>query len=590
MMRILALFCSISFLAVAQHGINPIPIGPMHREGNRIVDSAGQTIVLRGAEIPGLNLGAPNADTLALSPTTFSTMRQRFNMNALRLPVVSSIAAGDPLYLTRAAEIVREAKQAGLVVILAEYGTGMPTPEEIGFWHTYASYFKNNPMVIFDMFNEPDAAMVPGHVSGIHSPADWQFWLHGGIATNGQPIAGMQALVDAIRSAGATQMIAVMGFNDDPEMQGFDERAYIPDANIMYEVHPFYVNDLTNDQRDAHFGFLANTFPLLAGEWGFIPGEDSANCRDLPNDPAQVEQVIEDTMAYFEAHQMSWTIATFLPGNLYVDFTDYYRTDLISSWTCSGEAQTGLGIGEPVNYYLDGIAEGDMVPVSGAAGNVMALARGSVVHMYGPGMADTTETATSIPPPLSLSGISVQITDSKGAIFLAGLRYVSPYLINLVLPPDVALGTASFVILGGSGAGLKGHGFIQDVSPGLFTGPANGRGPVVATALEPDSTLPVWQCNGFDCQTVPVPIPNDASVVIQVNAAGIRNTTSLEHVSATIGGIPVPVIYAGVQGDASQGIDEVDLRLFTQFRGLGETDLIVTVDGQVSNAVRINIQ
>src|SRR6202043_3941491 len=105
----------------------------------------------------------------------------------------------------------------------------------------------------------------------------------------------------------------------------------------------------------------------------------------------------------------------------------------------------------------------------------------------------------------------------------------------------------------GSGAGLKGHGFIQDVSPGLFTGPANGRGAAVATAVEPNTTFPVWQCTGFDCTTVPIPIPDETAIVLKVDAAGIRNATALDHVSAIIGGIPVPVLYAGVQGDASLG-------------------------------------
>jgi hypothetical protein len=101
--------CSFSF-AIAQHGINPIPIGPMHVEGNRIIDSTGQTIILRGAEIPGLNFDVLTPEIQqALSPATFTTMRQRYNMNAPRLPVSSTIWANDPQYLTRVAGIVKQA-------------------------------------------------------------------------------------------------------------------------------------------------------------------------------------------------------------------------------------------------------------------------------------------------------------------------------------------------------------------------------------------------------------------------------------------------------------------------------------------------
>ena len=84
-------------------------------------------------------------------------------------------------------------------------------------------------------------------------------------------------------------------------------------------------------------------------------------------------------------------------------------------------------------------------------------------------------------------------------------------------------------------------------------------------------------------------MPKGAAVSVSVVASGIRNRTSLSRVNATIGGISVPLLYAGISNDAL-GIDEVKLRLTSHVRGLGETDLIVTVDGEVSNAVRINIE
>ncbi len=175
-LRLLLLVPALLTRLLAQHGVNPVPVGAMHAQGNRIVDSAGQTIVLRGAEIPGLNLTnvTPAMQAIynqTLSPTTFSTMRQRFNMNALRLPIASAIAGRDPLYLSRVATIVKQANVAGLVVILAEYGpSGVPIASEIDFWHTWASYFKDNPLLVFDIFNEPASTSA--------SP-DWRSWLHG---------------------------------------------------------------------------------------------------------------------------------------------------------------------------------------------------------------------------------------------------------------------------------------------------------------------------------------------------------------------------------------------------------------------------
>ena len=56
-----------------------------------------------------------------------------------------------------------------------------------------------------------------------------------------------------------------------------------------------------------------------------------------------------------------------------------------------------------------------------------------------------------------------------------------------------------------------------------------------------------------------------------------------------IGGIRVPVLYADAQTQFA-GLDQVNVALTLDVRGIGETDLIVTVDGQPSKAVRINVQ
>jgi uncharacterized protein (TIGR03437 family) len=70
---------------------------------------------------------------------------------------------------------------------------------------------------------------------------------------------------------------------------------------------------------------------------------------------------------------------------------------------------------------------------------------------------------------------------------------------------------------------------------------------------------------------------------------GIRNRTSLGNVGVTINGIAVPAQYAGPQSQFP-GLDQVNVGLPLNLRGSGETDLILTVDGQPANTVRVNIQ
>ena len=64
---------------------------------------------------------------------------------------------------------------------------------------------------------------------------------------------------------------------------------------------------------------------------------------------------------------------------------------------------------------------------------------------------------------------------------------------------------------------------------------------------------------------------------------GIRNGTT---VTCTVGGVSVPVQYAGAQGQYP-GFDQVNIQLPATLQGKGKVDVVLTVDGHQSNAVRI---
>jgi uncharacterized protein (TIGR03437 family) len=51
----------------------------------------------------------------------------------------------------------------------------------------------------------------------------------------------------------------------------------------------------------------------------------------------------------------------------------------------------------------------------------------------------------------------------------------------------------------------------------------------------------------------------------------------------------VPVLYAGSQPSYA-GLDQVNVSLSLSLRGSGESNVVLTVDGQTSNTVTINIQ
>jgi len=69
---------------------------------------------------------------------------------------------------------------------------------------------------------------------------------------------------------------------------------------------------------------------------------------------------------------------------------------------------------------------------------------------------------------------------------------------------------------------------------------------------------------------------------------GLRERSSLDKVAAKIGGVEALVSYVGEQG--AVGLDQVNVGLPRSLAGRGEADVVLTVDGQVANTVRINIK
>ena len=103
------------------------------------------------------------------------------------------------------------------------------------------------------------------------------------------------------------------------------------------------------------------------------------------------------------------------------------------------------------------------------------------------------------------------------------------------------------------------------------------------------SNFNVFSCNGATCSAIPINLGVDTPTYLSLYGTGIRNRSALSNVSCTVGGVSVPVSYADSQLQYA-GLDQVNIALTLNLRGNGDTDIVCTVDGQQSNAVRVNIQ
>jgi uncharacterized protein (TIGR03437 family) len=224
------------------------------------------------------------------------------------------------------------------------------------------------------------------------------------------------------------------------------------------------------------------------------------------------------------------------------------------------------------------------------------LAPEAITAVFGAELASVTASASSAPLPTSLGGTSVRVRDSTGAERPASLFFVSPNQVNFLIPPETVVGTASIIITNSRSANAIGLSRIERVAPGIFTADASGRGVPTGLLLRHRNNSqtyePIARFDQAQNRWAPIPIdlnsPSD-QVYLVLFGTGMRNRIALGSVTAVIGGASVQVVYADKQG-VFAGLDQVNILLPNSLAGRGDVDLVLTVDGQAANTVRVNIK
>src|SRR5205085_2609503 len=161
-----------------------------------------------------------------------------------------------------------------------------------------------------------------------------------------------------------------------------------------------------------------------------------------------------------------------------------------------------------------------------------------------------------------------------------------------------APGAATISVVRGGAVVASGVVQITAAAPGLFTANASGQGVPAAYVFRrrangSESTEPVAQFDQAQNRFVPAPIdlgPEGDQVVLILFGTGIRGRSDLSAVTCRIGGVEVPVLYAGEQGQFV-GLDQVNVGVLPRnLAGRGEIDLVLTVDGKAANTGRVSIK
>jgi uncharacterized protein (TIGR03437 family) len=285
-------------------------------------------------------------------------------------------------------------------------------------------------------------------------------------------------------------------------------------------------------------------------------------------------------------------IRNFVPGNGDVTFS---VTANPNATPRSGSVLVA-GITVPVKQA------GRIATVSAASYGSAAAAE-SIVSAFGLGLTTQTQSATGLPLPTTLGGLTVSVRDAAGFERFAPLFFVSPNQLNFQIPASTASGTAFLTVYNVDNVPLYedplADGMLQiaAVAPALFTADASGRGLAAAVALRvradgSQSFEPVARFDSSQNRLVAVPIdlgPETDQVFLVLFGTGLRYRTAIEAVAARIGGVDAPVVFAGAQGQLA-GVDQINLRLTRALSGRGEVEVALSVDGKAANAVRISIK
>ncbi|MDP9148691.1 MAG: glycoside hydrolase family 5 protein [Myxococcota bacterium] len=217
----------------------------------------------------------------------------------------------------------------------------MADTNSVAFWTEVATRYKGDGRVLFELYNEPHDI----------SP---DVWLNGGSAGD-YPAVGMQDLYNAVRAAGAENLVIAGGLNWAYALTPLPGTA-INGYNVMYAVHPYNKSDNQPGGWDSNWGFVASTnfAPVIATEFG----DSTAACSG----------VWDSTLVqYCDERQISWTAWAWYPGGCGFP-------SLVSDWAGTPTAQ-GQVIKDALNGYsrdpagaVDAAAEASgVLPVDGAA-------------------------------------------------------------------------------------------------------------------------------------------------------------------------------------------------------------------------------
>lgn len=304
--RLLALlflvFVAVNGACAAQEG-PPLPF--LRVEGNRFVDERGETVVLRG-----LSFSDPDRlERMGHWNQEYFEVAASWGANVVRFPVHPSAwrDRGVRDYLNLLDQGVEWAGGLGMYVIIDWHSIGnlrtevfqhpmynTTKAETFRFWRIIAARYAGNPVVAFyELFNEPTS---------------YRQTL--GRLTWSEHVEMMEDLIVLLYAHDRRIIPLVGGLDWAYDLTGVRE-APIRHPGVAYVAHPYPQKRTPpwEDKWESDWGFVADRYPMMATEFGFMGEHDRGAHNPVVGDETYGEAIIE----YFEKKGISWTPWVFDP-------------------------------------------------------------------------------------------------------------------------------------------------------------------------------------------------------------------------------------------------------------------------------------
>ena len=234
----------------------------MHVAGNALVDSHGQPMRLLGVNRSGAEYACIQGWGFFDGPVDDASVAAiaTWHVNAVRVPLNEACwlgLAGAPAaysgaaYRQQIADFVARLNDAGLVAVLdLHWSTAGSTPAKgqqlmadaahaPDFWRSVAARFRDDPGVVFDLYNEPH-------------DISWGCWRDGCTTADGWDAAGMQSLLDAVRSTGASQPVIATSNGWGNDLSGW--LTHRPSDPLRQLVAGIHLYDFTGCAKPVCWG------------------------------------------------------------------------------------------------------------------------------------------------------------------------------------------------------------------------------------------------------------------------------------------------------------------------------------------------